>query len=222
MIARITLPKSQKKLIKELKKGTLNLALVEKPACVTYQMTYIEAQANENVNTNLLLDAANLSETSPMKCFQLVITFIISGLYQNLQVYYSKCPINTMVGETVNLKKNDGTQFYGESMGDNQFYLILGPQNSYKVHSNQKFNLCFTGINSLQGDRSGKINFEIGNNAEIYAQFYPQFQITGAVFGDRVLTYEGKLIVIDKKNQYEAEVIFNPSKSNLFKSVLNF
>ena len=36
------------------------------------------------------------------------------------------------------------------------------------------------------------------------------------MFGDRILTYEGRIMVFDKENSYEAEIIFNLTNTVYF------
>ncbi len=61
----------------------------------------------------------------------------MAGYHKNLTILKHKAPLDAFLGETFQAKKSDGSQIYLEQTSSDppiSNYLLVGPQNLYKLY----------------------------------------------------------------------------------------
>ncbi len=117
-------------------------------------------------------------------------------------------PFNPILGETFQVKILDSL-FYLEQTSHHppifNFY-ILGK--NFKIYGYNESEVS-SGPNSIKAKYKGSyiIKFENGNEHRVY---FPEFKLSGTLFGSRTIKYFGNLIVTDTKNDLISFIDMNP------------
>lgn len=94
-------------------------------------------------------------EKQPLIRIQLIICHIISSLHRSASILQLKVPLDPILGETVQLKKKDGTQFFAECIAVQPpqcLVYMVGKDNSWKVSYLQHSSATLsTGLNTMYG-----------------------------------------------------------------------
>ncbi len=128
-----------------------------------------------------------------------------------------KKPFNPILGETFQANIN-GSSYYVEQTSHKPpvfNFLYLGQ--NYKVHGYNESEVS-AGANSLKGKYKGKyvIEFKNGNK---HIVFFPAFKVTGFLFGNRSLKYEGNIIIVDEANDLISYLVMNPNERGFFQKI---
>ena len=91
---------------------------------------------------------------------------------------------------------------------------MTGPDNSYTFQGHGQIIAGLSGANTLKASKQGKhiIQFRNGDIVEYIA---PNMKISGLIFGQRNVNFDGSFEVNDKTNKIVARITFEESKSVL-------
>jgi hypothetical protein len=149
-------------------------------------------------------------QTDPIERIKYITAFLLAGLHCNPLFCKSKAPLNPILGETYQAKKEDGTSIFLEQTAHHpptSNYLLIGPEKSYEMFGFAVVNANLSGVNSIKGWREGKniIKFKDGS---LITFTTPETRINGLVMGDRTLNYSGTLTIKDFTNKVESITTF--------------
>jgi hypothetical protein len=149
-------------------------------------------------------------ETDPIERMKLITVFLLAGLHTNVVFCKSKAPLNPILGETYQAKKDDGTTIDLEQTSHHpptSNYYMVGPEKIYEMFGFAVVNAQLTGMNSVKGWREGKnlLKFKDGSMITFTT---PETRINGLLMGDRSLNYSGSLIIKDFTNKIESVTTF--------------
>lgn len=128
-------------------------------------------------------------------------------------------PFNPILGETFQAKVN-GSEFYVEQTSHHPpiFNFLYTGQN-YKVHGFNESDVS-TGANSVKAKYKGKYTIELKNGITHYV-YFPEFQLSGTLIGDRAIKYTGKMIIADEKNDLLCHISMEPDDRGFFKKMFS-
>ncbi|EAS07363.2 oxysterol-binding protein (macronuclear) [Tetrahymena thermophila SB210] len=187
-----------------------NIMTISKPAALCKDLTYLEIIATDQQNLDILKLAA-LKPYDPVFQMKCVITHTISSLCLSPEILYTKAPIDNLLGETCQMFKEDGSQYYGECISVNPpcvRYQVSTPKKQFQIYGSHKVGASVTpSLNALNGIAYGNkiVDFGDGNKFEIE---YSQIQIVGIILGDRIMHQQKSFKIKNKKTSLEAEIKF--------------
>ncbi len=126
-------------------------------------------------------------------------------------------PFNPILGETFQAKVN-GSEFYVEQTSHHPpiFNFLYMGQN-YKVHGFNESDVS-TGANSVKAKYKGKYKIELKNGIT-HLVYFPEFQLSGTLIGDRAIKYSGNMIIADEKNDLICHVSMEPDDRGFLKKM---
>jgi len=90
---------------------------------------------------------------------------------------------------------------------------------NYKVHGYNQSDVS-TGANSVKAKYKGKYTIELKNGITHYV-YFPEFQLSGTLIGDRAIKYTGKMIICDEKNDLICHISMEPDDRGFFKKIFS-
>jgi hypothetical protein len=158
--------------------------------------------------TDLMNKAA--LETNPVDRMKYITAFLLSGLHCNPVLCKSKAPLNPILGETYQARKDDGTLLYLEQTSHHpptSNYHIIGKDRNYEIFGYAIVNAQLSGMNTIKGWRDGKniIKFKDGSFISFNT---PETKIYGLLMGERTLNYCGTFTIKDFTNKIESVTTF--------------
>lgn len=194
----------------KLKEGKiLDLLKVSRPAIISFPRTYLECVAGDVLYTQLLDKAATCE--NPVERLKHIVAFVMAGLHRNAVEMGNNGPLNPILGETFYAEKADGTKLYCEQISHHppvSAYLLIHPQNAYKLYGTGEVAARLTGLNTIHGQRVGETTVEFKNGDKVVIA-NPEMKIDGIVMGDRTLNHIKSFTITDKTNNITAEITFN-------------
>lgn len=151
-------------------------------------------------------------------------TFLLSGLHCNPVFCKSKAPLNPILGETYQARKEDGSTIYLEQTAHHpptSNYYLVGPEKSYEMFGFAVVNAQLSGMNSIKGWREGKniLKFKDGT---LMTFTTPETRISGLLMGDRTLNYSGTLTIKDFQHKIESVTSFPYKEGSIKSSIASF
>ena len=160
---------------------------------------------------NLINKAAAVR--SPLERMKYVISYAIAGLHMNIKQLK---PFNPILGETYEGYWPDGTKIYIEHMSHHppisRFLLIS--QNNWKIYGYYEYIAKLKGFtgNVIGGCFKGPNCIDFGND-DVITYNLPSMNISGLMYGRRIMEWEGRMEFLDKKNNIKAFLNFTPPPS---------
>ncbi|CAD8088299.1 unnamed protein product [Paramecium primaurelia] len=171
-----------------------SLMQISKPIAMSLDMSFLHGVALGHTFSNLL---ERCSQLAPIEQIKYISAYCISGMHCNGEITKMKSPLDPLVGETLQLVKEDGTQFFAEQTSFDPpicFYYIQG--NNYKIYGDDRLEIqVHKTVNSLTGVQNGRQTIIFNNGAVYKCTQRPTMEITGLVMGDRILNWQGKMII---------------------------
>eukprot|EP01016_Furgasonia_blochmanni_P009612 TRINITY_DN1398_c0_g2_i5.p1 TRINITY_DN1398_c0_g2~~TRINITY_DN1398_c0_g2_i5.p1 ORF type:complete len:422 (-),score=77.03 TRINITY_DN1398_c0_g2_i5:390-1574(-) len=204
-----------KTLGKKIMEGSiLDVMKISRPALISHHTTYLEACANDFMYYSQYVNLA-AKERDPIKRMKLVMAATVGGMHYNTEICMNRAPVNPVIGETFQAVKPDGSVFFAEQISHHPpitAYLLIGPNNIYRMKGTGEIHAELTGMNSARGYRIGKSVIEFNDNTDIQIS-NPEIKVEGIVVGDRRLNYAKNTIFIDKANGLWGDIIYNLDES---------
>lgn len=150
------------------------------------------------------------NEKDPVERLKWVIAASISSYY--LCTNQNK-PFNPLLGETHQGSFPDGSRFYCEHTSHHppiSHYLLEGPNEDWRMSGYYEYIGSISG-NSLTSGFRGPTTLEFKDGTKIRFHL-PDFRISGALYGDRVLEGTGTLCFQDMTNNLKAVILMNTYK----------
>lgn len=88
---------------------------------------------------------------------------------------------------------------------------------NYKVHGFNESDVS-TGANSVKAKYKGNYTIELKNGIT-QSVYFPEFQLSGTLIGDRAIKYSGKMIIVDEKNDLICHISMEPDDRGFFKKM---
>ncbi|CAK92022.1 unnamed protein product (macronuclear) [Paramecium tetraurelia] len=196
-----------------------SLMQISKPVAMSLDMSFLHGVALGHTFSNLL---ERCSQLSPLEQIKYISAYQISGLHCNGEVTKMKSPLDPLVGETLQLVKEDGTQFFAEQTSFDppiSYYYILG--NNYKIYGDDRLDIqVHKTVNSLTGLQTGRQTIVFNNGAVYKCTQRPTMEITGLMMGDRILNWQGKMIV--EGPGVKAVITFNYNAEGMMSKITSF
>ncbi len=126
-------------------------------------------------------------------------------------------PFNPILGETFQAKVDD-SMFYIEQTSHHPpilNFLFLGA--NYKAYGYYEPEIN-TGANSIRARFKGSYTIELKDKS-IYKVFFPEFKLSGTLFGNRSIKYCGTMNIADEANDLLAYVEMEPDDRGFFKKI---
>lgn len=148
-----------------------------------------------------------------------VIAFVVSGMYMRA----NQCkPFNPLLGETLEGKYSDGTKIYMEHTSHHppvSNFLLEGPSSAgYKFYGNNEFvgNIKSSGnILTIEFRGQNIVEFPDGEVIKFYNHIN---KVRGLMWGDKLLSMEGCLTVINESAGLKATLIMDPKQREVYDS----
>ncbi|CAD8125224.1 unnamed protein product [Paramecium sonneborni] len=192
---------------------------ISKPIAMSLDMSFLHGVALGHTYSNLLERCSKLSALEQIKY---ISAYYVSGMHCNGEYTKMKSPLDPLVGETLQLVKEDGTQFYAEQTSyDPQvcYYYIQG--NNYKIYGNDRLDIyVHKTVNSLTGVQNGRQTIQFNNGAIYKCMQRPTMEITGLVMGERILNWQGKMIV--EGPGVKSVISFNYNTEGMLSKITSF
>ena len=99
-----------------------------------------------------------------------VIGFYVGGQHRSAALVGARIPFNPILGETLQLVGPNGEMFYGEQSSHHppvSKFLLEGPDRCYTFHGSYESKVKLAGIDSIRGNRIGKIVFSFPDGTRI-------------------------------------------------------
>jgi hypothetical protein len=147
---------------KKVLEGSLpDVLRISRPARVSSPLTYLQALTGDFLHSNLLNRAAEC--TNPVRRLQFIASFLIAGLHVNPVRCKNKPPLNPILGETLHMTKDDGTDIYLEQITHHppiSAWDMRGP--GYRFHGHGQLIVRLTSPNVIYGYPEGSriVEFE--------------------------------------------------------------
>ena len=157
---------------------------------------------------------AAAEEKDPVERLKWVICFQLSSLY--ICTSQDK-PFNPLLGETNQGSFIDGTRYYCEHTCHHppiSHYLLEGPNDSFKMSGYYEFIGKMSGNAFISGLR-GPCTLEFADGTVIRFNA-PDFKISGALMGERIIEACGSIVFQDLKNHLKAVVVLSTFKESGF------
>jgi hypothetical protein len=154
--------------------------------------------------------------TNPLEKLKLVTTYAMTTVH--LAVAQLK-PFNPILGETFQSKVEDSL-FYIEQTCHHPpvlNFLFLGK--NHKAYGYNESEVS-TGANSIRARYKGTFNIQL-NDGSTYKIFFPEFKLSGTLFGNRSIKYHGTMNVVDEANDLLAYVEMEPDDRGFFKKIFS-
>ncbi len=126
-------------------------------------------------------------------------------------------PFNPILGETFQANIED-SNFYVEQTSHHPpifHFLFIG--NNYRVHGYNESEVS-SGANSLKAKYKGRYTIELKNGLK-HTVYFPEFKLTGLLFGNRTIKYYGNLTVVDEENDLIANIQMDPDERGFIKKL---
>ncbi|CAD8126656.1 unnamed protein product [Paramecium sonneborni] len=196
-----------------------SLLQISKPIAMSLDMSFLHGVALGHTYSNLLERCNKLSGLEQIKY---ISAYQISGLHCNGEITKMKSPLDPLVGETLQLVKEDGTQFYAEQTSFDPpicYYYIQG--NNYKIYGDDRLEIqIHKTVNSLTGVQNGKQTIVFENGAIYRCTQRPTMEITGLMMGERVLNWQGKMII--EGSGLKSVITFNYNCEGMMSKITSF
>ncbi|CAK58701.1 unnamed protein product (macronuclear) [Paramecium tetraurelia] len=196
-----------------------SLMQISKPIAMSLDMSFLHGVALGHTFGNLL---ERCSQLSPMEQIKYISAYQISGLHCNGEITKMKSPLDPLVGETIQLVKEDGTQFFAEQTSFDPpicFYYIQG--NNYKIYGDDRLEIqVHKTVNSLTGVQNGRQTIIFNNGAVYKCAQRPTMEITGLVMGDRLLNWQGKMVI--EGPGVKSVITFNYNAEGMMSKITSF
>lgn len=88
---------------------------------------------------------------------------------------------------------------------------------NYKVFGYNQSEVS-TGANSVKAKYKGNYTIQLKNGNE-HKVYFPEFQLSGTLIGDRAIKYTGNMIVADEKNNLISYIYMEPDDRGFFKKM---
>jgi len=137
-----------------------------------------------------------------------VVTELIAGLHNTCQQLK---PFNPILGETLEATFEDGGQIFCEQSCHHppvSNLEVIGPDNSYHIYGYGEWIASFGG-NTVKGHHLGPLCVRFGDGT-IISFSRPRMELSGLIFGDRVIEYVGTIKFRDPKNKLAMNLVFGP------------
>jgi hypothetical protein len=149
----------------------------------------------------------------PIERMKLVITYAVAGLHMNIKQLK---PFNPILGETYEGFWPDGTQIYIEHMSHHPpiSRFLLMSENNWRFYGYYEYVAKLKGFtgNVIGGCFKGPNIVDFGNNDTITFNL-PNQNITGLMYGKRIIEWDGRMDFCDIKNNIHASLVFTESPS---------
>lgn len=206
-----------KQMSKGLSLGVVSLSL---PAKMFEPRSLLERHVDWWVYAPILLKQAG-REKDNLTAFKHVVSFALSALYLSTEQLK---PFTPYLGETFQATLDDGSQLYLEHTTHSpciSHFLLKDIEGLYtlsgyaELATEGTFKMLIN--NSIIIQNRGKMSVYLKeSNRTIDIQF-PKLNISGLLFGSRMVTWNNFLKVEDKQSHLKAVIYFNKSHDNLKK-----
>lgn len=88
---------------------------------------------------------------------------------------------------------------------------------NYKVHGFNESDVS-TGANSVKAKYKGKYTIELKNGIT-HSVYFPEFQLSGTLIGDRAIKYTGNMVIADENNDLLCHISMEPDDRGFFKKM---
>lgn len=155
-------------------------------------------------------------EIDPLKRFKSVICFAMAGMYTNL---LQLKPFNPILGETFQGEWPDGSKLYLEHISHHPpICRFLVMSNRFVLEGSYQFEAKIKSLsgNVVKGQFLGtnRVRFKDGECVEFV---YPVGSISGLMYGNREMNWEGEWTFKDKRNRISCQLEFT-KKAGYFES----
>jgi len=96
-------------------------------------------------------------------------------------------------------------------------FLYLGE--NYKVYGYNQSEVS-SGANSIKARYKGKYTVEFKNGIKHYV-YFPEFKLTGTLFGNRSIKYSGNMVVVDEANDLISLIMMDPDERGFLKKMFS-
>jgi len=126
-------------------------------------------------------------------------------------------PFNPILGETFQAKIGN-SNFYVEMTSHHPpIFNFLYTGENYRVHGYNESEVS-SGANSLKAKYKGNYVVEFKNGVTHHV-YFPEFRLTGMLFGNRSINYEGNLVIVDEENDLISYIMMNPDERGFFQKM---
>lgn len=191
-----------------------NIVNVSLPVYIFEPRSFLQRITDNWVYLPSLLPKA-AATNDPVERMLNVVAFGISGLTATC---VAKKPFNPILGETYQARYPEaGCDVFMEQVSHHppvSAFLVTGDK--FKLQGYAEWAASVRG-NSLKGQQLGPntIKFEDGT---IIEWKLPPLWLSGILWGDRTMDYIEQMTFIDRKNNLECTIYFNPDKKGFFSS----
>ncbi|CAG9320769.1 KES1_4 [Blepharisma stoltei] len=188
---------------KKLLKGDFNLTTISFPIKCMQPNSALQMIMRSMALSPLYLIKAAMA-TNPVERMKLVVASNIANFMYTITFLK---PLNPLLGETIHVKLEDGTDMYGEQTSHHppvSHFQIIGPDKIYMMYGNAIYS-AHAGFNSVTVTNSGKKTVSFKDGTVITVNFPSDiFQNTFIM----TIRHEiiGKMVFVDKKNNLECIV----------------
>jgi len=194
---------------RELSNLTLPIQLFE-------PKSFLERMTESWLFAPIYLTRAALT-TDPVERLKYVVAFFLAGIHFAPS---ERKPFNPILGETYQAGFTDGTRIFCEQSSHHppvSHFEMFGPDGCYHFRGWGKCSASARG-NTIKGDQEGPNVIAFADGSQISFNL-PTLSISGVLWGERVMSYEGVVSFKDEKNHLQADVAFNADSLGFFKSL---
>jgi len=186
------------------------------PVTLFEPSSFLEKMSQSWLMAPTYLTKAALTK-DPVERMKLVVTFLVAGIHF---APAERKPFNPILGETFEASFDDGSTVFCEQISHHppkSAFQVVGPNNCYLFSGYGKTSASARG-NTIKGYQEGPNCVEFADGTKITFTL-PVLNISGVLWGERTLHYEGGITFTDEKHRLHAEVVFNPDAQGFLKSL---
>ena len=177
--------------------------------------SHIEVFASQTCYAPKFLEAAGASDiTDPIEKLKLTTTFVMTTVH--LAVAQLK-PFNPILGETFQVKIEDSMVYIEQTSHHPPIFNFLFVGKNYKVYGHNESEVG-SGANSVKAKYKGSYTVEYKDGVK-HKVYFPEFKLSGLLFGTRSIKYFSNLVVTDEANDLMAFIIMDPDERSFFKKI---
>jgi hypothetical protein len=161
-------------------------------------------------------------QKDPVERIKCVIANYVSTHVINPTLVQCRIPLNPIIGETYQREMPTGEIFYSEQISHRPpitSYLLEDPDGDYKLYGFCEYKAWLNGPNSIAGSKVGKVTIEFKDGVKLVLHAEPLLLVNNLVTGKQFQEYIQTAVFVDKTNDLEAEINYNPWNDNSYKGM---
>jgi len=126
-------------------------------------------------------------------------------------------PFNPILGETFQCKIENSELYIEQTSHHPPIFNYLIKGENFKIYGYNEFEII-SGVNTVKSKYKGNYKVEFLNGI-VHKIYFPQFKLSGLLYGNRTINYSGHMVVSDEKNDLISFISMNPDDRGLIKKI---